>query len=80
MTVITSKDNPAVRLYMKLSASKKERKNSGLYVLEGFRLIEDAVKEKAMIKELLFTEAAYDKYYMELSQVDLKEVTKSMGL
>ena len=75
MTVITSKDNPAVRLYMKLSSSKKERKNSGLYVLEGFRLIEDAVKEKAMIKELLFTEAAYDKYYMELSQVDLKEVT-----
>ena len=62
MTVITSKDNPSVKLYMKLSSSKKERRNLRLYVLEGFRLIEDAISEKAPVKQLFFTEDAYGKY------------------
>lgn len=74
MTVITSKDNPSVKRFVKLSSSKKERKQSGLYVLEGYRLILDAVKEKADIKELIFTEDGYEKYHDDLSQVDLKEV------
>ncbi len=74
MTVITSKDNPSVKLYMKLASSKKERKNSGMYVLEGFRLITDAVNENSSVTQILFTEDAYDRYYSELSQVDLKEV------
>ena len=74
MTVITSKDNPSVKLYVKLSASKKERKKSGMYVLEGFRLITDAVNEKSLIKQIFFTEEAYEKYSSMLSQADLKEV------
>lgn len=74
MTVVTSKDNPSVKLYMKLSSSKKERRNSGMYVLEGYRLITDAVQEDSSVKQIFFTEDAYDKYYSELSQVDLKEV------
>lgn len=74
MTVITSKDNPSVKRFMKLSSSKKERKQSGMYVLEGYRLILDALKEEADIRELFFTEDAYEKYHTELSQVDLKEV------
>jgi len=74
LTVVTSKDNPSVKQYMKLSASKKERKTSGLYVLEGFRLIEDAVKEHSSVKQIIFTEEGYSRYYAELSQVDLKEV------
>ncbi len=74
MTVITSKDNPSVKLYVKLSASKKERKKSGMYVLEGFRLITDAVNEKSLIKQIFFTEEAYEKYGSMLSQADLKEV------
>ncbi len=74
LTVITSKDNPSVKRFMKLSTSKKERKQSGLYVLEGYRLILDALKESADVRELIFTEDAYEKYHTELSQVDLKEV------
>lgn len=74
MTIITSKDNPTVRLYTRLSSSKKERKNNGMYVLEGYRLICDALSENAGVKHLLFTADAYERYYSELSQVDLKEV------
>lgn len=74
LTVVTSKDNPSVKLYMKLSSSKKERRNSGMYVLEGYRLITDAVQEDSSVRQIFFTEDAYGKYYSELSQVDLKEV------
>ncbi len=74
MTIITSKDNPSVRLYARLSSSKKERKNYGMYVLEGYRLIYDALMEHALVSQIFFTKEAYDKYYAQLSQVDLKEV------
>lgn len=74
MTVITSKDNPSIKLYIKLSDSKKERKNYGMYVLEGYRLICDAIKEKSGVRQIFITESAYDKYYNDISQVDLKEV------
>jgi len=74
LDVITSKENPSIKLYTKLSGSKKERKNSRMYVLEGFRLIQDAIKENSAVRQIFFTESAYDKYYSELSQVDLKEV------
>ncbi len=74
MTIITSKDNPSVRLYTRLASSKKERKNYGMFVLEGYRLIYDALNEHAHVSQIFFTEEAYDKYYFELSQVDLKEV------
>lgn len=74
MTVITSKDNPSVRLYTRLSSSKKERKNYAMYVLEGYRLIYDALIENALVSHIFFTQEAYDRYYPELSQVDLKEV------
>lgn len=59
---------------MKLSASKKERRNYGMYVLEGYRLVTDAIKENSSVRQIFFTESAYDKYRGELSQVDLKEV------
>ena len=36
MTVITSKDNPSVKLYMKLSSSKKERRNKTLKLAKGY--------------------------------------------
>ena len=40
--VITSKDNPSIKLYRKLSDSKKSRKENGLFVLEGARLCFDS--------------------------------------
>lgn len=74
MTIITSKDNPSVKLYSKLSSSKKERNNYKMYVLEGYRLICEALSESNVVSQIFFTEDAYNKYYNDLSQVDLKEV------
>jgi len=74
LTVIKSKDNPTIKMYVRLAESKKERKNYNMYVLEGYRLICDALSENSSVKQILMTEYAYEKYYNDLSQADLKEV------
>ncbi len=70
--IITSKDNPVVKLYQKLSSSKKERFQYGLFVLEGLRIVEDALREDSGIKNLILTKQAYEKYSHVLFQADLR--------
>ncbi len=50
--IITSKDNPVIKLYQKLSSSKKERLQYGLFVLEGLRIVQDAVSEDSDCRTL----------------------------
>ena len=49
MQVITSKDNEIVKNIKKLK-DKKYRDEAGLYVIEGIKIIEEAIEEKAHIK------------------------------
>ncbi|MGN1134049.1 MAG: TrmH family RNA methyltransferase [Oscillospiraceae bacterium] len=42
---ITSKENPKIKLCMKLAASKKARKENKMFFIEGARLCSDAIKE-----------------------------------
>ena len=71
--IITSKDNPVIKLYQKLSSSKKERVQYGLFVLEGLRITEDAIREESGLLHILITEQAYDKYGEKLFQADLRD-------
>ena len=59
--LITSKDNPKVKLYRKLAASRKARTEMGLFVAEGMRGIVDIAGE-ADIEAVFCTEAALEKY------------------
>lgn len=70
--IITSKDNPVIKLYQKLSSSKKERFQYGLFVLEGMRIVEDALRN-SNIKNLIMTKRAYEKYSGTLFQADLRD-------
>ena len=70
--IITSKDNPTVKLYQKLSSSKKERLQYGLFVLEGLRIVEDALREDSGITQLILTEKAQERFGEELLQADLR--------
>ena len=72
---ITSKENPVIKLYTKLASSRKERLLYGLFVLEGLRLVQDALCEKINVKYLIFTADAYKKYVEEFSQADLNDAT-----
>ncbi len=62
MQYITAKDNHSVKLYRKLSSAKKARMQEGLFVLEGYRLVTDALAGNADIKVLFVTESSYEKY------------------
>lgn len=75
--IITSKDNPVIKLYQKLSSSKKERLQYGLFVLEGLRITEDALCEDSGITHLIMTKNAYEKYGENLLQADLRN-TKTL--
>ncbi len=71
--IITSKDNPIIKLYQKLSSSKKERLQYGLFVLEGLRIVEDAVRENGGITHIIMTKNAYEKFGGTLFQADLRD-------
>lgn len=73
-TVLSSKDNVNIKRYQKLAASKKERYADGLFVLEGVRLVQDALLEQAQLECLMVTESALEKYPAFLAQADLREV------
>lgn len=70
MEIITSKENSSVKLYQKLAASRKERGKHNMFVLEGARIVEDALKEKRNVKYLIITQQALKKY-KSISQADL---------
>ena len=52
MQVITSKDNEIVKSIKKLK-DKKYRDEAGLYVIEGVKMLEEAIEEKANIKNII---------------------------
>jgi len=58
---LASKDNPKIKLYQKLSSLKKERQRYGLFVLEGQRIVRDALDADA-VHFLMFTEKAFAEY------------------
>lgn len=55
MQVITSKDNELVKHIKKLK-DKKYRDENNEYIIEGVKLIEEAVKENAKIKKIIICE------------------------
>lgn len=71
--IITSKDNPVIKLYQKLSSSKKDRLQYGLFVLEGLRIVEDSIRESAGITHLISTVSAYEKLGSSILQADLRD-------
>lgn len=59
---ILSRDNPKIKLYTRLRDKKSSRLNEGLFVLEGARIIADALKENAPLTAAFITDSAADKY------------------
>lgn len=57
MQLITSKDNPNIKLFRKLTESKKCRRETGMFPLEGIRLISDAILENAELHSVFVTES-----------------------
>ncbi len=60
--LITSKDNPNIKIYIKLRDQKKARAENNMFVLEGARIIADAVKENVKLDCAFVTDEAAVKY------------------
>ncbi len=60
METIVSKDNPRIREYARLSSQKKARAASGLFVLEGVKLLEEAVRSQVGIERVFVTQRCLD--------------------
>lgn len=71
MDVIKSKDNNIIKQYIKLSNNRKDRKKLNKFVLEGFRIVSDAIIENAPISKILISESAYEKYSEKLSNLNI---------
>lgn len=67
---IQSKDNPRIKQFCALTKAKKQRICEGLFVLEGIRLVADAVKNGAAIEYVLATQKALS----ELSAFDFDNI------
>lgn len=59
---ISSRDNSRIKQIAKLQASAKERRESGLFVLEGIRLCTDLIRSNLAPQQMFLTQQALDKY------------------
>lgn len=67
---ITSKENSLIKYVIKLMSSSKERKRSNQFVLEGFRLCNDAAINGYRIDTLLVSETAKERLSGSLSELE----------
>ncbi len=67
--VITSKDNSRVKAVVKLMSSARARREAGLFVAEGLRLVLDAALNGYKLPEVYYTEELRNKHPEELEKV-----------
>ena len=78
--LVTSSENSNVKLYVKLSKSKKARDEHNKFTLEGTRLLRDAVLEKSGIQTIFATESAYERDKDFLQEYSDKVMIISEGI
>ncbi|MGE6259303.1 TrmH family RNA methyltransferase [Heyndrickxia sporothermodurans] len=74
MKFIESIKNPQVKQWKKLS-TKKEREKTKQYIVEGFHLVEEALKYKENIVEIIISEATEIPSHWDMTNLSLTKVT-----
>ncbi|MBS2969953.1 RNA methyltransferase [Metabacillus sp. KIGAM252] len=74
MKRIESAQNPRVKQWRKLH-TRKEREKSGTFLVEGYHLVEEALKNKQHISEIIFGENTAIPNNWDLDEVNLYLVT-----
>lgn len=79
---IISKDNSAVKHYKKLRDSKKARRTERLFVIEGLRIVKDALQYPFLVQQIFVTETCWHKYYelfQNLQEIQLLHIPDYIG-
>lgn len=78
MKRIESTQNALVKYWKKLATTRKERDRSGEYIVEGFHLVEEALKNKALVKTLIVREGLDLPLLWNTDDLDIIEVTANV--
>lgn len=71
--MITSIQNPKVKLIRGLLSSKKDREENGLYIIEGVRLAEEAINASLKPKFVLFTNQLSERGWEAIHSLESKK-------
>jgi RNA methyltransferase, TrmH family len=77
MEVISSTQNPRIKAWKKLQ-KKKERDRSGLFLIEGEHLIEEALKASLTVKQIICSEGRGIPREWTVSGIEVVEVTEQV--
>ena len=69
--IITSRENPLIKLVAALQGSSEKRKRNGLFVLEGLRICKDACDNGIKFDKLIVSDAAAEKYAADTEKFSL---------
>ncbi|MCC7119878.1 MAG: RNA methyltransferase [Anaerolineales bacterium] len=72
--MITSNQNPKIKLVRALLSRTKERREAGAFVIEGVRLFEEAVRSAWEIKFVLYDERLSKRGKLQVESLKLKNV------
>ncbi|RLQ97994.1 TrmH family RNA methyltransferase [Falsibacillus albus] len=75
MNFIQSPKNPQIKQWKKLTA-KKERTKTGQYLIEGFHLVEEALKQDGHVMELIATENIQIPASWDLNNISLTYISE----
>ncbi|MDQ0161119.1 TrmH family RNA methyltransferase [Aeribacillus alveayuensis] len=77
MKMIESQQNPKVKAWKKL-LTKKGRDQTGLFIIEGFHLVEEALKEQHVVKEIMKTKNVEIPATWDVTDVPIVTVTNEI--
>lgn len=69
--IITSRENPLIKLVAALQVSSEKRKRNGLFVLEGLRICKDACDNGIKFDKLIVSDTAAEKYAADTEKFSL---------
>jgi len=72
---ITSKDNSVIKEIRKIK-DKKYRAEKGLFIVEGFRFLEEALRSSFQVESIFFSESGLDKFNKLDLDKDIRKDTK----
>ena len=70
-TILTSAQNPKIQRVRRLLAQKKARDEEGCFVVEGVRIVEEALRQSALIETIFYAEPVSERVAEILSQAAL---------
>lgn len=72
METITARDNPKIKEYCKLASKKSYRDQTGNFVIEGIKLVREAILSGVCFKSLFVTQECFEKNYELLTSCNFE--------